>query len=523
MGTGEKDEYIATILLVDDTPKNLELLITYLEEHEYTVLIARSGETAFESAKYSIPDLILLDINMPNMNGYDTCKLIKSHPATASIPIIFMSALNETVDKVRGFQVGAVDYITKPIDKAELIARINTHLTIARLQNELRVSKEKAEAANKAKSEFLANISHEIRTPMNSILGFCQILQDRIDDAENSRYLSSIYSSGEILLSLINDILDLSKIEAGKMTLQYRPISLQQVLTDMEMLFVQQTTRKGLDFTVSLLDDFQSKLVMDELRLKQILINLISNAVKFTSEGEVTVLLSIENSTDTTVTVTLKVRDTGKGIPENELDLVFQAFEQVKDQETIQFGGTGLGLSIVKRLTGLMGGDISVSSTVGKGSEFTVIIPNVKVDDALTTTRDSAAGQDISALSFKPASVLIADDTEANRNVMISFLKRYSGLRIRAVENGAEALFAIEEERPDILFLDMKMPLLSGPDTVKRLKENPESADIVVIATTASITGGEEDQMRKLCDGYLEKPIIYSKLIEILTHYLETE
>jgi two-component system sensor histidine kinase EvgS len=378
-----------------------------------------------------------------------------------------------------------------------------------------------AEMANKAKSEFLANMSHEIRTPMNAILGFTEILENKITDKTLLKYLSSISSSGKALLNIINDILDLSKIEAGKLELQYEAVNLFSLMNDVGQIFDHKTRQKKIDFLLEIDSSIPKVIFTDDVRLRQILFNLVGNAVKFTDEGFVK--LSVEQvisaEENETVNLLFQVEDSGIGIPAEQIDKIFGAFEQQKNQNLNKYGGTGLGLTITSRLINMMGGHIEVESTVGKGSKFKVFLKKLEVS-SLVESEHKSSEPDISGLIFEPARLLVVDDISHNRELIVNFLQKYD-LEIYSAENGKEAVKIAMKHKPDLILMDLKMPVMDGFEATSIIKSNSDLASVPIIALTASALKEEQEKILNFgFDHFLSKPISQKELIHELSGYL---
>jgi two-component system, sensor histidine kinase len=406
--------------------------------------------------------------------------------------------------------------------REHLEEQVADRTTALREANEmLKAAKEAAESASHAKSEFLANMSHEIRTPMNTVLGFTDLLKSSITDRRQKSYLEAISSSGKGLLTLINGILDLSKIEAGKMELEYEPVNPHTVFDEIRHIFALQAQEKKIEFTVSLAKDIPDCLMLDEVRLKQILFNLIGNAVKFTEKGYVRTRVEkrgdLEEAADIGLVIT--VEDSGIGIPAQYHAAIFEAFKQKDGQSTKRFGGTGLGLSITKRLVEMMGGTIEVQSKENQGSRFCLLLPRVPLAEA-PANADLDGGFNPEKIEFEPCSVLIVDDVATNRLLIKEFLRPTKLSPIEA-ENGEDAVHLAKEHRPAAILMDLRMPVMDGVEAMKHIRADDDIRSIPVIILTAS--GMKEDETRVLqagFAGYLTKPIKKATLFQELSRFI---
>jgi PAS domain S-box-containing protein len=389
-------------------------------------------------------------------------------------------------------------------------------------ERELIKAKEQAEAATVAKSEFLANMSHEIRTPMNAIMGFSEILREQVKDPKYMGYIDIILTSGKSLLGLINDILDLSKIEAGKLEFQYRPVDPYTLFRDISKIFEVKIKDKGLRLITDIDGKLPPSLLIDEVRIRQILFNLVGNAVKFTPRGYIELKVKgIFYPDRSKIDLIFSVKDTGIGISEEDKKIIFDAFQQSKGQSTKQYGGTGLGLAITKKLVELMNGEITVESTVGKGSIFKITIKGVSV--AAVGSEAQERKMEYEKVSFYNQKVLIVDDIESNRMVLSEILKTY-GLDVQEAKNGKEAINLAEKIKPDIILMDLRMPVMDGYEAIRILKNDSKLKGIPVIVLTASAMKTSDEDIKKInSDGYIRKPISRSELIAELKKYLKFE
>ncbi|MDM8558438.1 ATP-binding protein [Candidatus Parabeggiatoa sp. HSG14] len=386
----------------------------------------------------------------------------------------------------------------------------------------LHKAKEVAESANRAKSEFLANMSHEIRTPMNAIMGFSELLSSLITDKKHKSYLSSIKTAGKSLLTLINDILDLSKIEAGRLDIQYETVNPQIIFNELQQIFTLKITEQNLEFIIDIDKELPLALLLDEMRLRQVLLNLVGNAIKFTEKGYIKLSAQKIPKIDdcNTVDLIISVTDTGIGIPENQQEIIFESFRQQEGQSIRQYGGTGLGLAITKRLIEMMDGQISVKSTVGKGSIFEIILRKVRTSTTKPVTTSEKIF-DLKNISFEPAQVLVADDIKSNRDLIREWLSQVN-LEVIEAENGQKALLFAEKYHPDLILMDIRMPVIDGYKAIKQLKEKAITQNIPVIALTASVSWDDKSEIKTYgFNGYLSKPIDTHELFNELAYYLK--
>ena len=542
-----------TILVAEDSPTQAEHVRLLLEAEGYRVEVVNNGREGLQRVASTPPDLIISDVVMPEMDGYTFCRAVKSGERTRRIPFVLLTERHSPADVIRGLQVGTDNFITKPFEDEYLLERVrrifqNLDLrregyldveitltaggqqitinadkqqmiellfaTLEELQREIgerRRAEEEADRANRAKSEFLSRMSHELRTPLNAILGFAQLMQIGQLTEPQGESVEHILQGGRHLLALINEVLELSRIEAGRLRLLLEPVPVAETVRSALALVRPLVTDRAVRLEASLPDDDQH-VEADRQRLQQVLLNLLSNAVKY-------------NRPSGTVHVTcvpvgarrlqIRVADSGIGMTQEQMGRLFTPFERLGAEET-GVEGTGLGLTLSKHLVEAMGGSMDVESHIGVGSVFSVEFARVTAPVASASVAASASPESRPARTGA-ASVLYVEDNAPNLLLLERALAHRPQLRLLAAARGHLGLDLAREHRPDLILLDLHLPDLPGADVRGQLRADAATRDIPVVVVTADATPGQIDGLLAAgARAYLTKPLDISRLLALV-------
>jgi len=530
------------IIVVDDNIENLTALKNTMKD-VYEVYPCPSALKMFNLLEFFRPDIILLDVEMPEMNGYEAIKKLKDSDKFNEIPVIFLTAMGDAQNEIEGLKLGAVDYIHKPFVAPLLLQRIKTHLALMEQKTEIKnllelktkevslreAAELEAENASKAKGDFLSHMSHEIRSPLNAVIGMINIANEENSIENIKLYLEKAGNAARHVLGVINDILDMSKIEANKLELSESEFDFRKMMTNIVDVTGIRAQEKHQQIVANMSPDLPTFVICDELRLSQVITNLMTNAIKFTPEkGTVTLSADKMEEKGDEITLKITVADSGIGISPDQQKNLFSAYNQADNTISRKFGGTGLGLVISKQIIELMQGTIWIESELGKGAKFIFTI-NVKkgtVKDGQATASASTLEIKASDLDFRAFTILAAEDMDFNREVLAKYLEK-TGITIDFAENGRVA-FNKYKENPDLynlILMDINMPEMSGDEAtilIRAFEKEQNRKPITIIAMTADVF--KEDVEKCLSVGmndHISKPvvpkIILAKLKQLLT------
>ena len=524
------------ILVVDDDETIRLLARASLEAAGYAVSESPDDRSVRDAFLKTVPDLVLLDVILPGKDGFAVCGEIRALPYGMDVPIIMMTGLDDVESISKAYEAGATDFIVKPINWQILVYRVQyilraNHAFRELRSNEIRLlrAKEAAEAASLAKSQFLANMSHEFLTPMNGVLGMIQLLQHSELTPEQYEYTETAKKSGNDLVRLLSDILDLSKVEAHKLELESSRFNLRDMLSGTIDILLLQARECGLELGYLIDPGVPLLLQGDVGRLRQVLVNLVGNAIKFTPNGYVQIHIQNNGEDSGSVTLRILVRDSGIGIAPDKLEQVFEPFTQADGSTTRKYGGSGLGLAICRQLVGLMGGTMGLESLEGKGSTFWFELKLKKqmtVDSLPTSLLDLVGRFGKSGPAGTGLPVLLAEDDPTNLVVIRHFLEKL-GCTVDVAVNGEEVLNALYDNEYALILMDCMMPVMNGYEATVAIRDQASTVrnhDIPIIALTANAMRDDSGKcLAAGMDDYLEKPLQLPLLVAMLERWMSTK
>ncbi len=506
----------ARVLIVDDDSLGISLMKKAMEGKGYKIATATNGKTALTKAWANNFDIIILDIKLPDINGFQICEKLKQHPSTSNIPVVFLTGLNNQKDVIKGFKSGAVDYISKPFNADEFNSRLENQLKLREYAQEMEENARISEEAKQNISTFISSLAHELKNPLNSIIGFSEILQGKnISEEEKISYLKHIHGSGQDLLHLLNDLIDLSKIEANLLEIHFSSIYLNNELLDIQKNYLDKLYRiRGDNVKLTLdvgNDDPKFMLVTDIIHFTQVFNNLIDNAIKYTEEGEITMGYQLKSKNR----IRFFVRDTGIGMSEDELENIFEEYELAHQKMKVTKAGRGIGLAISKKLTHLLKGEIGATSIPGKGSEFYFTLP--RLDANSEETKSKTKEEDL--YNWEDKKILIAEDVLVNYLFFVALFKKTKAELIHA-RDGYQVIDILKETDVDLILMDMVMPGMDGIETTREVRKT--HLHVPIIAQTSMSERSDKDDIFKAgCNDIITKPIKPRILLNKIDRFFE--
>lgn len=496
------------LLVLDDKEENIISLSALLSHIDHINIISSTDPNdALKICWKNDISIALVDVQMPDINGFEFVSLLKSNPKTSHITAIMVTAISKE-DKylLKGLESGAVDYLYKPLNPEITIAKVTSFVKQIHIQEEIKqknialeesrkeliLAKEEAEEARKSKEIFLANMSHEIRTPINGIMGIIHILMDSNLSDQQREWVTRLNNVSDSLLLIVNDILDISKIDSGMMRIELESFSIKQKLIDISNIFKIKAQNKKLDFELEMDDKLPEFIKSDPLRLQQIIYNFVSNSLKFTEAGKITLKVDVLAQNQNKHRIKFTIIDSGIGIKEESLKKIFLAFEQGDDGITKKFGGTGLGLAIVKRLADLLEGEVTAISHFGVGSEFSF---EAEFEEAEQYPQSTAVVEEnaVQLENFNAVKILVAEDNELNSIMLVHILESW-GCIVDTVKNGRQAVDHVNNHDYDLIMMDTHMPIMSGFEAIKAIRKHKEAAKSLTPIITISASVLEHEQ-----------------------------
>jgi signal transduction histidine kinase len=506
------------LLIVDDNADNIMALEASLEREELNIFTTTSPKSVLQICTDNGISIALIDVKMPEIDGFELLDMIKKNPLTEHTMVILMTGYSMSPEHVLiGLGKGAVDYLFKPLDLYITIAKVNSLITLVNYQKEIQKKNkelesyqeelfkaiEQTEKSRIVKENFLANMSHEIRTPLNAIIGLTHLLKNSPVNKDQQEMIKLMGFSSNALLGIVNDILESARIDAGKVEIVRAKTNIINLIETICDLTRPMAHEKGLSLVCEIDPNVPALIMVDSLRINQILMNLINNAIKFTPSGSINVQLKLVERNDENAKLEFIVKDTGIGIPKLSIDKIFTRFEQVEDKTWQKFGGTGLGLSIVKKLINLKGGTLKVESDVGVGTTFTFSNCYELADEIKRQDNHLSDPQKMDDIS-----ILLVEDNALSQFIVVEMLKEWN-INVDVVDNGLEAFEKLKDNNYTLILMDTHMPVMNGNDATRKIRKEmvDSKKDIPIISFSASVIEREKAEAKNAgVNDFIEKP-----------------